>query len=426
MPTTSRQCHAVPVKAGRWPLVLAVLISAGLCSSCASVHRSGLSSKPSRTAATTSHLVRSNHEASTTVSIGGSATSAPLEEVSCVSVDVCIAVGAFGFSTPGHEVAALSTDRGARWAVSPPFDGVTHLDAMACATSNSCLAVGYNLVGANTVGVAVSTADGGRTWKTVSTLPRDVTELKSISCPSSTRCFVVGLSTDEDQGIALATDASGSEWHALSLPDGESMPSLVVCTSNRACAIEGTKEAVVGDPGSGESLSIFNTVNGGASWVPGALFAGTGPAWPNYKAIACPAPSRCILVGDASPPDGSPSGVTTVSLDAGQSWTAVQAPAGTSSLNAISCPTAVNCVVVGGGIGPRGGSSQAILTTTNGGQTWTSRTVPAEVTGLSAVSCPTTLSCVAVGFGPSSTSGSGVQPVVAATDDGGASWTIPG
>jgi photosystem II stability/assembly factor-like uncharacterized protein len=297
---------------------------------------------------------------------------------------------------------------------------------MACATPSSCLAVGYNLVGANTVGVAVNTVDGGHSWKTVSGLPRNVTELKSISCPTSTRCMVVGLSTDQDRGIALVTDASGSKWRSLSLPDGESIPSLVACTSNDACAIEGTKEAVVGNPGSGESLSILNTANGGASWVPGALSAGTGPAWPLYRAIACPTPARCLLVGDASPPDGSPSGVTMVSLDAGASWTEVRPPAGTTFLNAISCPTAVSCVVVGGGIGPRGGSSQAILGTSNGGQSWISRTVPTPVTGLSAVSCPTPLACVAVGFGPSSTSVSGIKPVVTVTDDGGASWTVPG
>jgi hypothetical protein len=35
------------------------------------------------------------------------------------------------------------------------------------------------------------------------------------------------------------------------------------------------------------------------------------------------------------------------------------------------------------------------------------------------------LSCVAVGFGPSSTSASRVQPVVAVTDDGGVSWSLP-
>ena len=97
-------------------------------------------------------------------------------------------------------------------------------------------------------------------------------------------------------------------------------------------------------------------------------------------------------------------------------------PPGTTFLNAIACPTSVNCVVVGGGIKARGGSDQDILTTSDGGQTWIPRPVPAAVTGLDAVSCSTTVSCVAVGFGPSDTP-SGIQPVVAATSDSGATWT---
>jgi photosystem II stability/assembly factor-like uncharacterized protein len=79
-------------------------------------------------------------------------------------------------------------------------------------------------------------------------------------------------------------------------------------------------------------------------------------------------------------------------------------------------------VVVGGGIEARGESVQDILTTSDGGQTWISRPVPAAVTGLYAVSCTTTVSCVAVGVRPSN-SPSGIQPLVVATSDSGATWT---
>jgi hypothetical protein len=96
-------------------------------------------------------------------------------------------------------------------------------------------------------------------------------------------------------------------------------------------------------------------------------------------------------------------------------------PAETTFLNAISCTSATDCVVVGGGIEARGGSDRDILTTSDGGQTWLSRPVPAAVTQLAAVSCPTASTCVATGFGPSS-SISGIQPVSAATSDGGAYW----
>ncbi len=424
--TTQRQCHAVPVKAARWPLVLAALIGAALTGGCASVQRTGPSSSPSTTAATTNPIVPSQRAVTAPVSVSGSNSSPPLEEVSCTSVVVCVAVGAFGFGTPGHEVAALSTDGGAHWAVSRPPEGVTHLDALTCASPDSCLAVGDNLVGNSTVGVAVSTIDAGRTWKTVSTLPKGVGELKGISCPTPTLCMVVGSSTNQGRGITLTTDASGSQWHALSLPYGETLPSLVACTSARTCLVEGAKEAVAGEPSSGEDLSILTTVNGGTSWTPSVPPSEALPGWPQYRGLTCPAATRCLLVGDATPGDGTPSGVTAASADDGVTWTAVPPPSGTMFLNAIACPTALSCVVVGGGIEARGGSTQDILTSSDGGHTWTPRSVPAPVTGLSAVSCPTALACVAVGFGPSNANVPGVQPVVAVTDDGGASWAMPG
>ena len=129
-------------------------------------------------------------------------------------------MGAHGFGTPGHEIAAVSTDGGLLWASTAPLLGVTHLDAIACATPSSCLAVGSNLVGSSTEGVAVSTADGGHTWSTVSTLPEGVTQLKSVSCPTASSCMVVGSSTDEDprhhvhnRCVRIAVDSSVvAEW----------------------------------------------------------------------------------------------------------------------------------------------------------------------------------------------------------------------
>lgn len=135
-------------------------------------------------------------------------------------------MGAQGFGTPGHEIAAVSTDGGLLWASTAPLSGVTHLDAMACATPSSCLAVGSNLVGSSTEGVAVSTADGGHTWSTMSTLPAGAAQLKDVSCPIATSCMVVGTSTDENRGrrvhnrcVRVAVDSPvAARWRVGSFP----------------------------------------------------------------------------------------------------------------------------------------------------------------------------------------------------------------
>jgi hypothetical protein len=62
-----------------------------------------------------------------------------------------------------------------------------------------------------------------------------------------------------------------------------------------------------------------------------------------------------------------------------------------------------------------------VLTTTDAGITWTHRSMPANLIGLNSVSCPTLDQCVAIGIS-SSENPSGIEPVVAATSDGGASW----
>ncbi len=333
-----------------------------------------------------------------------------------------MAVGAQGFVNPGHEIAAVSTDGGAHWASTTPLPGVTHLDAMACATASSCVAVGSEVVGNDIMGAAVSTADGGRTWSTISDLPKSVARLSSISCSTPTSCMAVGTSTDQDRGAALTTDASGSLWHVLSLPDGLSDPSLVSCETAHTCIVEGTKEVVLGDPSAGKELSIITTSDAGETWTSSTPPTGSLPQGaPNFKGLVCPSQMRCLLIGDATPGDGTPSGLIAASADGGKTWVPVAPPPGTTFLNAIACPTTTNCVVVGGGIEARGQSVQDILTTSSGGQNWVSQPVPAAVTGLGSVSCTSASSCVAVGYGPS-TSPSGSQPVVARSADGGTTW----
>lgn len=173
------------MRAVGWRFILAALTCAGLAGGCPRAHPAAstashrtTTSIASRSASTTPSSV-----AATSGSVSGSALSAGLEATACPSAEVCMAVGTQGFETPGHEIAAVSTDGGSHWASTAPLPDVTHLDALTCATPSSCLAVGSNLVGTSTQGVAVSTADVGHTWNTVSNLPTGVTQLKTRSQP---------------------------------------------------------------------------------------------------------------------------------------------------------------------------------------------------------------------------------------------------
>jgi photosystem II stability/assembly factor-like uncharacterized protein len=350
-----------------------------------------------------------------------SALAAPLESVVCASQQVCVAAAGQDNSTPGGAFAALSTDGGAHWATTPPLAGVTQLNAMTCPTPTSCLAVGWNPVGNDEAGVVLRTSDGGHTWRIGPALPQGVGVLSGVSCPTPTFCMAVGSSTDGSFGVALSTSSLGSQWKPLALPQGQRGLSLVTCSTPGDCIIQGTREVTVGDLSSGELLSILTTADGGSTWAQSAPLVGGVSGAGNLKGLACPTTMRCLLVGDATPGDGSPSGEIFGSADGGHSWTSQSVPPDTTFLNAISCTSATKCVVVGGGIEARGQSDTDILTTSDGGQSWLSRPVPAAVTGLGAVSCPTMSACLATGFGPSS-SLSSTHPVVATSADGGEYW----
>lgn len=353
------------------------------------------------------------------------ALAVPLNSLVCVSHQKCVAVGSSGIGALGSSIAATTSDGGSHWATSPRLGGVTVLTALACSTMRICIAVGSNPVGNDQKGVVIRTLDEGHTWTVVPALPKRVGLLSSVSCPTSTFCMAVGQSPDGFGGVGLVSNSSGLRWKQLSLPEGERNLNLVACSTRRNCLAEGNSEAITGVTNSGERLSIIMTRDSGSTWMqrpfPATNFTALG--YPSFKGMQCPSPTRCLMVGDATPGDGSPSGLILGSADDGKTWTFESVPPGTTFLNGVSCANATTCVVVGGGIEARGGSDRDILTTGDGGRTWTSRPVPPSAIGLDGVSCPTVHVCVAAGFGLTNTSPSADRSVVAVSSDGGATWT---
>jgi photosystem II stability/assembly factor-like uncharacterized protein len=202
---------------------------------------------------------------------------------------------------------------------------------------------------------------------------------------------------------------------------------LVTCTTRRYCIAAGEVEAVIGAPYGGDRISLVTTANGGASWKQRSIV--TNSAAPSgigsFEGMTCASPTHCLLVGQATPPDGAPSGQIVSSTDRGASWTYQTLPPGTTGLSAISCWSATQCVVAGGGIEGRGGIMQDLLSTSDGGQIWTSRPVPASAVGLEGVSCPTATSCIAVGFDLPATDPTAEPAAVVVSSDGGVTWNVP-
>ncbi len=406
---------------GLSPLVLAGLLITPTAAATAAIAAGAPSTTDAATAGADQHVERTSGE------LTPSALAAPLIAVLCTSEERCMAVGGPGYGTVGGggSIAATTSDGGAHWARTPLLVRAAWLKALACSTSRTCIAVGGNPAGNDVKGVAISSLDAGRSWRVMPALPKGVGVLNSVSCPTASFCMAVGVSPDGSTGVALVTSSSGQRWKRLSLPKDERGLALVNCTTSHSCIAQGTREAVSGVFDSGERLSIVTTSDGGTTWTQRAPPAVdlTTEGFPNLKGVACPSSTRCFLVGDATPGDGSPSGLVYASADGGRTWTSEPVPPGTTILNGISCANARECAVVGGGIEPRGGTDRDILTTTDSGQTWVSRPVPPTVVGLVGASCPTVKICVSAGYGLTTTTPYVDQPVVATTSDGGTTWT---
>ena len=115
----------------------------------------------------------------------------------------------------------------------------------------------------------------------------DISE--GISCPSSTRCFIVG-------GFTL----------------GDGTPSGLVFTSS----------------------------NGGNLWTSQSLPSGTTGLF----GISCRTPTTCVVVGGGY---GGVGGIVLTTTDAGETWTPRSEPAAVSGLQNVSCPTLDRCVATG-------------------------------------------------------------------------------
>ena len=131
--------------------------------------------------------------------------------------------------------------------------------------------------------------------------------------------------------------------------------------------------------------------------------------------------SGCGLSGHP----GSPKAVRVLGEPTGTPLAVGQpAPPGTGDLGAVSCATARRCWAVGvAGPNPAPATGVTVIAaTTNGGLSWTAQHVAGGSTPqLSAVSCPTATDCMAVGSNGASLPGSGV---VVTTSDAGATWAL--
>jgi hypothetical protein len=151
---------------------------------------------------------------------------------SCPTSRTCLATGQ---TASGRPIVSVTNDRGSAWTTTYP--DVPHtLGLLSCSDARTCVAGYYDA----TIHMR-RTVDGGATWRTATT--PHITNLQSISCPTTSQCLAVGGARQNGSGTpqAIATRDGGATWHVTSVPGPANS---VSCADAAHCWVSGAADKV--------------------------------------------------------------------------------------------------------------------------------------------------------------------------------------
>ncbi|HEY2443814.1 MAG TPA: hypothetical protein VGI31_11805 [Streptosporangiaceae bacterium] len=233
-----------------------------------------------------------------------------LDGVTCASTARCWAGGVdiTSLGTSGFTgVIDTTTNFGSTWAPTTVPATVGYVTGVACAPgSTTCAAVGGTPAGVPTV----VTTTTGMTWtaRTLPTLPNggSYSDLNAVSCAATTSCEAVGdqlvLASGTAQGQAVILSGSGTglgTWSLQTAPSGTGPLRSVSCATATTCEAVGTTiSPEVGSPPepTGPTTTALST-NDGSTWAVDTLPNDV----PVLRAVACATgTSACRAVGSSS------------------------------------------------------------------------------------------------------------------------------
>jgi hypothetical protein len=273
-----------------------------------------------------------------------------LSGIACTSATSCMTVGNSSPSGFGGKAFAARLSGNAWMALSmPAVPGGTQalLRDVACTGPTSCFAVGeYFKNGKQPLAMRWN----GTKWRIVpAALPSGVRSgrLLGVDCASSNRCFAVG-GTDDFSGdnVAFVAGWNGTKWvvHQQFSSEDSVDPLLrsVSCPTTKRCY-------AVGNNGSAFPRTLVTTWTGGAIWTTERSKNRSSMPENNLSGVSCWTATACLAVGDAMESHAGP----THSLSERRSasgWSLVLSPSKDpqyTALYGIDCSGAKRCFAVG-------------------------------------------------------------------------------
>ncbi len=285
----------------------------------------------------------------------------PTAALDCPAAGLCLAVGAANGGSAGAARLAgghwhplpVETDLGVVRRRHRHGHLVSELDSVSCPSTATCYAVGGLLVFGTRIEAPILERWDGRRWRPMRA-PASGISLSSVSCASARSCVAVGSSDRAGEGVRpVALSLRGRRWVLLPLPR---VPHLQASLNSVSCRGDGC--VAVGH--------AFRTTSGGGQVGRAVVLAGRGDRW-NVHVLRPPATSATAvrkasseeLAAVSCPPSGaapcvavgswfrgeSPGGGVTVTVGRGtvrQSRFALD-----PDPTAIDCPTASFCLAAG-------------------------------------------------------------------------------
>ncbi len=312
------------------------------------------------------------------------------EAIDCNSTPQCW-IGAT--SNSGQVVLSVTFSGGSPVFTTQSVPSLTAISAISCITLTCYVA------GPTSSSPEVLTNSGGSSWSATSSQPASITSIASISCASTSSCWIAG----EDSGSAQveSTSSSGASWvvAATEPPSSDVLTSISCTPSTTECGLAGYVQASGGST-IGDGVTAFTT--SGSSWS-----AGTQGPSSSLSGVSCPSSGYCLAVGGSG--NSSNSGPGSVSTaDSGLIWSPSDGGSTgefTPSVVDSACPSSSDCFGVGSGFG--------VQASTDSGSTWSAQSVETGGVGsppywLSSIGCLSTAECTAVGYSLATGSEQGV------------------
>jgi streptogramin lyase len=278
-----------------------------------------------------------------------------LDAVSCASTTSCMAVGEGDpRSFEGAGPLAESWD-GTQWTTQPLFSTGSgerdHLKDVSCWSSTECMAVGMN-TGVEGSRPISELWKGGKWTAEPVPLPEGFvgSDLRGVSCTSATFCLAVGQRVTTEVESAYGESWDGTKWTPVKIstsgyfPFGNEFSWLesVSCTSTTWCMGAG-EESFGGEEG-------WQGI--GARWTGSELVLLRVPTehQNDLVRISCSGQEACIATGNQEIRIGSGEWGSVIEVLNGSTWfnQAAAVESSGSALLGVSCVHAAQCIAVGG------------------------------------------------------------------------------